>query len=124
MKWRAGDHEGAENLLTEAIRHLEILLGNESDRESFMDQLMTARFLYWQQTGLDLLGHDTFAGIEIGLDSVGKSCQAQAILVRQAILLNETAVAEKFTAQLLTKGYYEPGFIRVCRQYQLCQGGG
>ncbi len=124
MKWRAGDQEGAEHLLTEAIRHLEILLGDDSDREFFMDQLMTARFLYWQQTGQDLLSHDTFAGIEIGLDSSGKSCQAQAILVGQAILQNETEVAEKFTAQLLTKGYYEPGFIRVCRQYQLCQGGG
>lgn len=124
MKWRAGEKKEAKNLLTEAIGHLEALLDDESDQESFMDQLMTARFLYWQQQGHDLLSAGHFSGFEIGLDSGDKSCYAQASLIKQAILLNETATAEKLVTQLLGKGYYEPGFIRICKQYQLCQGGG
>lgn len=123
MKWRGGEKEKANELLSEAIGHLEVLLGDESDRDSFMDQLMTARFLYWQQNSQDLLSSGRFSGIEIELGSSGKSCYAQASLVKQAILLNESVTAEKLVNQLLSKGYYEPGFIRICKQYHLCQEG-
>jgi len=56
-------------------------------------------------------------------DRKDKSCHSQASLVKQAILADAVGIAEEFAQHLLNKGYYEPGFIRVCRQYNLCQGG-
>jgi hypothetical protein len=121
--WRAGKKEEAKSLMSKAIGQLEELFETVSDRDPLLEQLMTARFLYWQQQGTDLLYSGKFSGIDIPLESKDRSCHAQANLVTQAILMNETVIAEEFTAHLLNKGYYEPRFIRVCRQYNLCQGG-
>lgn len=123
MKWRAADTEGAAAVMSEAVSHLERLLAKESDRESYMEQLMKARFLYWQQQGSDLFESAPFHGIGVEFKVENESCQAQANLVRQAILAGNTEIAEEMTVKLLSKGYYDPGFIRVCRQYGLCQGG-
>jgi hypothetical protein len=49
--WRAGKKEEAKSLMSKAIGQLEELFETVSDRDPLLEQLMTARFLYWQQTG-------------------------------------------------------------------------
>jgi hypothetical protein len=121
MKWQAGMQEDAGALLDEAIDHLERLLAKDVDRAPYMDELLTARFLYWQQRGEDLFDVPAFSGIEVRFDTEDKSCQVQAGLIRQAILVEDLEKARALTTELLAKGYYAPEFIRTCRKYNLCE---
>jgi hypothetical protein len=125
MSWRAGDRAAAAERLDQAVAHLERSLAQAGADESFlMDSLLEARFLAWQQRGVDLLEEERFAGLVTATPGVGESCTTHANRVRQAILSGDTEKARELTAKLLGGGYYEPGFIRTCRQYELCQGGG
>jgi tetratricopeptide (TPR) repeat protein len=125
MSWRSGDRAGASERLDQAAAHLERSLAQAGADESFlMDSLLEARFLAWQQRGIDLLEEARFAGLVSATPGVGESCTTHASRVRQAILKNDEDVARELTASLLASGYFEPGFIRTCRQYGLCQGDG
>jgi tetratricopeptide (TPR) repeat protein len=125
MSWRAGDRAAAAERLDQAVAHLERSLAQAGADESFlMDSLLQARFLAWQQRGADLLAEERFAGLVSATPGVGESCTTRADRVRQAILSGDEETARELTANLLGSGYYEPRFIRTCRQYQLCQGGG
>ena len=42
------------------------------------------------------------------------------VAARIAVMKGELAVAERYTSSLLSKGYYEPGFIRFCRTRGVC----
>jgi len=120
IAWRAGRIELASELMTRAITQLQGRLRSGSVTDAHQDDLMLARFLYWQQRDKDLLGSDGFSGIEIQHGSDNQSCDDTGNLIRQAIIADDRPVAEKLTSQLLNKGYFDPGFIRVCRQYGLC----
>jgi tetratricopeptide (TPR) repeat protein len=125
MSWRAGDRAAASERLDQAVAHLERSLAQAGADESFlMDSLLEARFLVWQQRGVDLLEEKRFADLVSATPGVGESCSTRANRVRQAILSNDKDVARELTANLLASGYFEPGFIRTCRQYGFCQGGG
>lgn len=125
MSWRAGDRAAASERLDLAVAHLERSLAQAGADESFlMDSLLEARFLAWQQRGVDLLEEERFAGLASATPGVGESCTTHANQVRQAILSGDDETARALTTSLLGKGYYEPGFIRTCRQYDLCQGSG
>ncbi|MGK2924160.1 MAG: TIR domain-containing protein [Lysobacterales bacterium] len=125
MSWRAGDRAAAAERLDQAVTHLEHSLAQTGADESFlMDSLQKARFLAWQQRGADLLVEKRFAGLVSATPGVGESCTTRADRVKQAILSGDEVAARELTANLLGSGYYEPGFIRTCRQYQLCPGGG
>lgn len=119
--WVSGDDAGAEALLLEALKRLQQLIEKESGLESYKGVLLQARFLNWQQTGKDLLDLPAFSVLEVSFEERNISCQAQADLVRQAILAGEETIAADLAAALLGRGYYEPGFIRVCRSYGVCK---
>ncbi len=51
-------------------------------------------------------------------------CADRGTLIQQALLEGNIDEAHAQTEYLLGKGYFEPGFIRICRQYDLCQGPG
>lgn len=121
MKWRTQDQGGAAALLTEAVDNLGRLVLREHDNATFTEQLLAARFLFWQQRGEDLFNTPGFSGVEIRTARQDHSCATQANLVRQAILSGELEQAGKMTNDLLARGYYQPNFIRTCRQYDLCQ---
>ncbi|MCU0989359.1 MAG: hypothetical protein MUE63_07215, partial [Xanthomonadales bacterium] len=94
-----------------------------ADQGALVDNLLKARFLAWQQRGTDLFATPPFTEAGAGQASADGSC-ANANQVRQAILSGDTERARELSASLLGGGYYEPGFIRTCRQYELCQGSG
>lgn len=121
MDWRAGNTEAASALISEAIQHLRQLLSEGNDPASFTDKLWYARFLFWQQRGEDLFGTDGFEGLEVSFDTHSRSCWDRAGLVGQAILTGDIDTARGLVHGLLAKGFYDPGFIRTCRQYDLCQ---
>ena len=121
MNWQAGNPADAAALMSEAVEHLSRLVAKENGSASFVNELLTARFLYWQQRGVDLLDSPGFEGVEIRFDKTDASCRLQANLVRQAILKQDLETAEELTSGLLSRGYYDPGFIRTCRQYDLCE---
>jgi hypothetical protein len=123
MCWRAADHAGAAERLDDAISHLRSLAQNGADRGVLAESVMRARFLAWEQRGSDLLADAPFQAFGAEQQSAGGSCAANANRVRQAILNGDTETARDLTAKLLGSGYYEPGFIRTCRQYELCQAG-
>ena len=120
IAWRAGRVETAREMLMQAITQIQSYLHNEALFSAYRDELMLARFLYWQQTDQDLLDTDGFSGIEIELRSDRQSCTDIAHMVRQAIVVNDLIAARTFTAILLEKGYFEPGFISICKKYELC----
>ena len=123
MSSRSGDRAAASARLDQAVAHLERSLAQAGADESFlMDSLLEARFLAWQQRGVDLLEEERFAGLVSATPGVGESCTTHASRVGQAILNDDKDVARELTASLLASGYFEPGFIRTCRQYGLCQG--
>jgi hypothetical protein len=107
--------------MSEAIDHLERLMAADNERAPYMNQILDARFLYWQQRGEDLFDTPAFSGIEVRFDTEDRSCNAQAGLIKQAILGEDLEKARELTTDLLSRGYYEPGFIRTCRQYGLCE---
>jgi len=121
MKWRSGMEDDARALLSEAVSHLKRLIAGGNEPASYMPELLNTRYLYWQQRGEDLFDEPAFSGIEVRFDSEDRSCMAQADLIKQAILLGKLDKARDLTTGLLAKGYYEPGFIRTCRHYDLCQ---
>lgn len=119
--WDDGDAEQANIRLQEARGHLEKLMEAGSDHEAFIGKLRLARFLQWQQHGDDLLESPPFNRLEAADEENVLSCRAQADGVRQAILSGARDQAAALSANLLARGYYEPAFIRVCRQYGVCQ---
>jgi tetratricopeptide (TPR) repeat protein len=119
--WRAGRIERASELMANAIGQLHERLQLGSEKDKHLDDLMLARFLYWQQRKEELLDRDGFSGIELQLKRQNQSCDDIGNLIRQAIVVDDLTTAEKWTAHLLSRGYFDPGFIRICRQYGLCR---
>jgi tetratricopeptide (TPR) repeat protein len=119
----AGHPDRALRLLTAAEMQLEKLLAQEQGAEPFNTELLHARFLHWQQTGRDLFESPPFSTIEVSFDSQDKRCSTRVNLFRQAILTGETEIARDVANQLLETGFFEPGFIRECRQYGVCNEG-
>jgi hypothetical protein len=125
LSWLAGDPDGAGARLDQALDHLERSLIRDGAAANFMfDSLLDARFLAWQQRGVDLFAAPPFAGLSPATEVEPQSCTANARRVRQAILSGDGQTAEALTLSLLGSGYYEPSFIRTCRLYDLCQGSG
>jgi len=124
IAWRAGRIDLATALMADAIGQLQGRLKNGPEMPVHQDDLLLARFLYWQQRGEDLLSRDGFTGIDVNLNRHNRSCDDIGNLVRQAIVVGDTPVAEELTSHLLSKGYFDPEFIRVCRAYDLCRENG
>jgi hypothetical protein len=83
--------------------------------------LLEARFQYWQQRGEDLFARPEFSGVEVPDRQQDLSCAARANGVRQAIIEGASQEARELATGLLARGYYEPRFIRTCKQYGLCR---
>jgi tetratricopeptide (TPR) repeat protein len=124
VAWRSNDPVAAAALLDEAISHLGRILQSDNEGMYLRDALSEARFELWQQQGRDLYLDDSFAGVDALVESNHQTCRARANLVRQAILSGDDDGARRVAASLLESGYYEPGFIRVCKRYAICKEGG
>jgi len=124
VDWRSDDAVAASAHLDEAIHHLERILQSDNEGLFLKDSLSRARFQLWQQQGRDLYRIDRFTGLDALVESNQQTCRARANFVRQAILTGDEDGARRVAASLLQRGYYEPGFIRVCNRYAICQRSG
>ena len=82
---------------------------------------MAARFLYWEHTGSDLAQQPGFAGTDFGLEDEKRSCTDHVQRMRLALLAGDHAAGQGLASRLLSRGYFEPSFVRTCRRYGLCQ---
>lgn len=124
MEWLADHPDRALRFLTNAEMELEKLLEQGQGTGPFIEDLLHARFLHWQQTGRDLFQSPPFDSVEVNFGSRDKRCNTRVNLFRQAILTGERETAEDLANQLLETGYFHPTFIRECRYYGVCDQGG
>jgi tetratricopeptide (TPR) repeat protein len=118
---RTGLRELASRLLDEAMAELQRGIETGNSPDAFRNNLMAARFLYWERTGADLAQQPGFVRIDFGLEDEKRSCIDHVQRVRLALLAGDRAAAQGLTSQLLSRGYFEPSFVRTCRRYGLCQ---
>lgn len=119
---RSGDAEAANADLDEAVGHLDRMLQADPGGTSITTLLHEARFLSWQQHGNDLFTDKRFANVGNAMDGTERTCASKANQMREAILTGQLERAGQIAAGLLSKGYYEPVFVRDCSEYGLCKG--
>ena len=117
------DLEEAELYLSNALSRLsEVLQGNSVATHSEM-KLMRAAFLYWE-INQELVADTILALLPDFLISTGRSrgCTDAVLAVKQAIMFGDMAKANEYSDYLIGQGYRYPGFMRLCKQYSLCEG--
>ncbi|NOR20519.1 MAG: hypothetical protein GQ538_10585, partial [Xanthomonadales bacterium] len=118
-----GDVETAGQLLQD-------LMGRVSERLRMMpgnriaeEQLMLAAFLHWE-LNQELVAQNILSLLPDFRNSAGRSrgCADAVFAVQQALMFADSDHAHEFTDYLIKQGYRHPGFMRVCKQYSLCEG--
>jgi tetratricopeptide (TPR) repeat protein len=112
----------AKDLLEQAISELSSQVGSPDALEVNRNEVLQARFDEWRQTGRDLWQREEFGQVRVSLETNNRSCNQIANRVRQALVDGDRAMAAGLASHLLSKGYYEPGFTRICRDYGICSG--
>lgn len=118
-----GNVEMAERLIQDSItRIIETLQLSPSNRIAG-NRLMLAVFLLWE-IKQKLPPEPVMALLPDYRGNRGRTraCADANMAVRKSIMLGDTARAGELTAYLIDKGYAEAGFMRVCKEYSLCQG--
>lgn len=122
LLWRAGEAAAAQARLEQALTALESILAENPGDPVSRDRLAQVRFRWWEQNGTDLL--DTKSGLRDWLvqqDQAGQICGGADAAARNAMVENNRAMAQERVDYLFEKGYYEPGFMRFCKSYGLCE---
>lgn len=127
VAWLAGDNSRAEVLWEQAVENITGWVDDSETARTWRREIVLARFLRWHHRadGGESPAGDAFVS-EARVESERRhiSCEDRSVLVLQALLESDEAQARAQTEFLLSKGYFEPGFIRICRHYDLCQGPG
>lgn len=127
VAWMAGESQRADELWTEAVRRISGWLTVGESEDFWRDEIITAKFLRWHYAGqapeagavLEPLGD-----VRLSSSQIHTSCESRHLLVLQALVDGDRQQALRHTSHLLEQGYFDPGFIRICRDYELCQGRG
>ena len=108
--------------LDQAIAELGAVLEAAPDLRSAHDTLSVAAYMRWKYRSQPLPGElmAWVPGTGPDLDSV-LSCEDSKLGAYLAVMRRDLQAAESYTAYLLDKGYFEPGFIRFCREEDLCR---
>ncbi|MGD8356903.1 MAG: TIR domain-containing protein [Lysobacterales bacterium] len=117
---RAGNESLAHDLLEQAIGEISGMAGDPDALEANRNELLLARFYDWQQTGEDLWSREGFDNIRVSLEPGNRSCGHIANRVRQALVDGDRSLATGLASHLLSRGYFDPGFARICRRYGIC----
>ncbi len=118
-----GDLEEAEQYLSMSISRISGSLQDKSGTRNVEMQMMRAAFLYWE-INQELLADTTLSLLPDFLSNAGRSrgCTDAVLAVKQAIMFGDTVKANEYADYLLGRGYRHPDFMRVCKQYSLCEG--
>lgn len=123
----AGEEARAQELLSQAIGQIADWSQVGQDIQAWRDEIVTARFLLWQygkDGAPDETGANALPQLRLDGELTHISCTDRALLVLQAVLDGNRGQAKAHTEFLLSRGYFERGFVRICQQYDLCQGRG
>jgi len=106
----------------EAIEVLEKAVRQNPDHHGSHDRLARAFFQYWSIHGetpdSDLLSLMEDYSLR---EKPVTSCGAASLAAQQAMMRGDKETARNYTSYLLAKGYYEPEFIKFCKEYDLCE---
>lgn len=117
-----GDVDEGRDDLRESLGRLEKLVREKPDAGDAVSALAWATFYYWEQFGEK--SPEAIALIPEGfLQDPGyvESCRVADLGARLALARGETEEAREYVGYVLSKGYFEPGFINFCRRYGLCE---
>lgn len=117
-----GDHTLAKAANVEAIAILEKIVRNNPDLVDGNLMLAAALVQYWFIQGeppspqLRSLVED----YSLSIKPIA-ACNKASLAAQQAMMRGDKKIASDYTDYLLEKGFYEPFFIKFCRDYKLCQ---
>lgn len=133
IAWRAGDSVLAEELRERAVGQLATWLAAGENTDAWRYEIVSAKFLVWQQTygsesggtgpGKSVSQTTPLPDVHLSPERRHMSCRDRSAVVRQAYLAGDLDQARAQTAHLLSLGYFEPGFVSICRTYLLCDLG-
>lgn len=122
VAWLAKEGEMGDRLWDQAVRHVLAWAGEAGSAAPWYREIVLARFLKWHYTPGGQPGSaDPLPQVRLEDGRRRMSCDDRSLVVLQALMDGDPATAGAQTADLLGKGYFEPGFIRICRHYDLCQ---
>lgn len=127
MAWLVGESQQAERLWEDAARRMTELVETEGDLRPWTGEIALARFLNWhfsEESSAASPTADLLPPVRLDETRQHMSCDDRNTLVLQALVEDNRALAQEQTAFLLSQGFFEPGFVRICREYDLCQGPG
>ncbi len=118
-----GEPGTAEQLLNEVMSRAIETLKNMPGNFNAERHLMNAAFLYWE-TKKEMAPESALSSIPDFRNETGRrrGCSDSTLAVKQAIMFGDTVKASEYTDYLIGQGYRHPDFMRVCRQYSLCEG--
>jgi len=125
VAWMADEVVTAETLWRNAVQQIKAWIAGGESLGLWSDHLVTARFMWWHYNdGLEDARPAPEAIPEVRIDAARNnlSCEERSLLVLQALLDGDEGEARAQTEYLLRKGYFEPGFVRICNDYRLCEG--
>jgi len=127
IAWMAGHDDHAEKAWSEVVRQMDDWIEAGADPKLWLGDISFARFLIWHY-GSDIeitrSMADTLPEIKIDDSQPYLSCIERHLLVLQELRDENVSSARAHAKELLSKGYFEPGFVRICNHYDLCQGSG
>lgn len=115
------DIVGARKLNLEMIRVLSEVVSRSTGFADGQRRLARALFQYWQLNELRPPPEWQRLVEDYSLKSPAvRSCDLADLAARQALMRGGLVSAKSYTDYLFSKGYKEPGFIRFCQAYGLC----
>ena len=80
-----------------------------------------ALYLDWYQSGISPKSDVKGLTYNYYADSQApRGCEELSLAARQAIMQGDEEATSGYSNYLLGKGYFEPGFIRLCKKHALC----
>lgn len=121
VAWLLEKKSESELLLNEAIDRLSTLVNKEPDSRWSRSRLAQAVFLYWERNGkLPFDEADPLLDGYLADPKRVRSCSDASLGARLEIMRGNKILARNYTDYLLSRGYYEPGFVEFCQRYELC----
>ncbi len=111
----------AKKLNLEMIRVLSEVVSRSTGFADGQRRLARAMFQYWQLNELRPPPEWQTLVEDYSLKTPAvRSCDLADLAARQALMRGGLVSAKSYTDYLFSKGYKEPGFIRFCQAYGLC----
>ncbi len=124
LAYRRGDTVLADRLLRFSIVSLEHITADHPENQYSRRELELAEFQFWSQNELSpATGFSDDSPGRGETQSRVQSCDAASLAARQAVMRGDMTAASDYTSYLLGRGFYEPAFIRFCKQYDTCDDG-